>query len=660
MAKNSECQNQNDVQNMPFAKKQEIIKKVVISYNQTAHGALSCARYYPTHCEFLISPDQSYVSQSLFSQFKRDFQFFDQFKVFPKNINEIHGLDLKNSGHLTKFVNYIAKTILFNHLNSNDNDCSQIISDFTNQTFNESTYQKLSLILNFYMPEVLSHGKDTLIKNYFNDNLYNSTNPGPKGPGKSYKLNKKFFDSLKLKEFMFFFTNDIYNDVLQKLGLALYHYVQSINYGIKAILQKTDAQTLELKQELKEKTDAQTLELKNNNDAQTQELKDYIGEYIGGMKNEITSLRNEVDQLRMQLDHFYKKDQEKILHKEKRKNRVKRPLTLPIQLDHFLACLTQISNGSSKTLSKQFSKARDRIAVFLLFFSGIRVGSLLTITLFDLIEIFQKRDSISLSVSKKREKKDTQSFLLADTVYAQFVHGEYNLYDDFLFILHSFDKWGTENSISEEKLYDHCFFSKYNNLAKPCSRVLVTKTINDSIRKAARHVASISTGRIKCFSSHSFRVNIVTHLIKNFGIRSAQQYIRHENISTTAIYDRNVFPIKSLLTLSSSMIDSKPKKKKVQHTTNQLTYDQQIVIANLINDHIPVDDLDDFKSNSPYYLQNPQNNEKLLDLVKNHYSLNPDVEKSLFNVPNLKEKRDKIKRNLNKKIKRKQVVKTIT
>ena len=51
------------------------------------------------------------------------------------------------------------------------------------------------------------------------------------------------------------------------------------------------------------------------------------------------------------------------------------------------------------------------------------------------------------------------------------------------------------------------------------------------------------TYRPKYITSHSFRITIITKLIKKFGIENACDIIGHKNINTTLIYNRDTMKL---------------------------------------------------------------------------------------------------------------------
>ena len=151
----------------------------------------------------------------------------------------------------------------------------------------------------------------------------------------------------------------------------------------------------------------------------------------------------------IQLDYFYEKEIKKQEMKKKRQQRQRRPLTPAIKYSHFVTALDLVDNGKSKetTASRIFSNARNRIALFLLYFSGMRVGTLLQITFSDLNNLFSETQELLYPISKKRDKKQEQIFVVSSNVYEHFIYGKYNLQEDYKCLISYFEKWADQNNI---------------------------------------------------------------------------------------------------------------------------------------------------------------------------------------------------------------------
>ena len=74
--------------------------------------------------------------------------------------------------------------------------------------------------------------------------------------------------------------------------------------------------------------------------------------------------------------------------REKRKNCTIKKKRNGVSLNKFIEALKILDNRSSKnSKTAKFNASRDRIALFILYFSGLRVSNLLLISLLD-IEVF--------------------------------------------------------------------------------------------------------------------------------------------------------------------------------------------------------------------------------------------------------------------------------
>lgn len=97
------------------------------------------------------------------------------------------------------------------------------------------------------------------------------------------------------------------------------------------------------------------------------------------------------------------------------------------------------------------------------------------------------------------------------------------------------------------------FFSSCNSLYQNAARSHVTDTINKLVKEAMKSLNPEKD--IEIVSSHGFRINLATTLIKEHEIRVAQQVLDHRSITTTTIYDRNLLSINQLQSMRVYLVN---------------------------------------------------------------------------------------------------------
>jgi site-specific recombinase XerD len=154
-----------------------------------------------------------------------------------------------------------------------------------------------------------------------------------------------------------------------------------------------------------------------------------------------------------------------------------------------------------------FAQASDRIALCILFLTGLRISNLKRITVGELKSFFKGGE---LRVTLVKSKKDhIMSYPMSNTYRERldelFYEQEFSLF------------FNTKTDPQEE--------------AWPMSRETLNKRINFILKKA-----SLKTG--KNFKSHSFRIGLCTAITDEFTIYEAQQMMGHAHLSTTQRYSR--------------------------------------------------------------------------------------------------------------------------
>jgi integrase len=162
---------------------------------------------------------------------------------------------------------------------------------------------------------------------------------------------------------------------------------------------------------------------------------------------------------------------------------------------------------ASCTGSSAFFRGRDRVALLILFFFGIRVGNILSISKQQLMSLY-KGFPIEVSLVKD---KGSAPFRLAPskTVVAWF----HSYKKDFDAVFQNTDLAPKEN-----------FYG--------VTRETITKRLN-------RYFLNYSNKVNKYLRTHSCRVTLATRVIAGPGIMAAKKLLGHRSIAATLVYDRN-------------------------------------------------------------------------------------------------------------------------
>lgn len=215
-------------------------------------------------------------------------------------------------------------------------------------------------------------------------------------------------------------------------------------------------------------------------------------------------------------------------------------------------------------------RAQNRIydgqALFLLFFSGLRITNMLYFTLQDIENIFYNSDKVTTRVKViKNKRNEFHVFTVSENIKNLFFN-KYELKKDLEIIF----KYTTDycEKIKIKISFNEIFF--YNTLSNPLKQGCVTNVknrINTILKKAQNEISPF-----KHLSSHSFRINFITHVIKQHGYEMARLYAHHTDINTTKIYDRSPFNNDDLNNLSETIINQNltDKDKNLLREANKL------------------------------------------------------------------------------------------
>ena len=117
---------------------------------------------------------------------------------------------------------------------------------------------------------------------------------------------------------------------------------------------------------------------------------------------------------------------------------------------------------------------------------------------------------------------------------------------------------GKKNNVSNKEKGKLVFFSAFKTLNKRCNRSPINTVVINANLKLANKITNGQESVKKVLLSDSFRVNIIYSIVLKTGnISVAQSFLRHENIATTALYDRKDISNKDIKQLSEFITNPK-------------------------------------------------------------------------------------------------------
>ena len=153
-------------------------------------------------------------------------------------------------------------------------------------------------------------------------------------------------------------------------------------------------------------------------------------------------------------------------------------------------------------------QARIKVALVLLYITGLRVANLLTFQVRHLFDLIKKQNTTMLINKKGGIKK-----IIIGKECKQWLQ----------LIKENIDL------VIENKQEDNFLFT--NKQQQVLSREQFTKDINKVLKEFAGHSG-------KQIKSHSFRITLITDLLKNSTLQEVRTIIGHQDIRTTDIYNR--------------------------------------------------------------------------------------------------------------------------
>ena len=158
--------------------------------------------------------------------------------------------------------------------------------------------------------------------------------------------------------------------------------------------------------------------------------------------------------------------------------------------------------------SFDFTSKRSKLALILLYITGIKLNLLLKLKVSDLKSLLKDK---FFTLPLKND-----DFLL---VYIIKQHDKYLL-----------EVENCTKTVIENKENDDFVFTRKNE-KKSLSRETLTRTLNDILKKAGENLKEK-----KIFSTHSFRITYIKNLSEVLSINEISQIVGHKNVSSTVKY----------------------------------------------------------------------------------------------------------------------------
>jgi site-specific recombinase XerD len=341
-----------------------------------------------------------------------------------------------------------------------------------------------------------------------------------------YNFDNALFDSTRNKpEVLLANTNDVHNaQIVQTFrDEVTLDYIQTWSQFFKSFADKQNiefeiakrerAALYEQNRTLQATVSLQSLQLEKQNSllqlqsAQIQEL--------------IEFQRNQINESNI-----------KSLLKAKKANAIKQMPRDPINPAEFHQMLNSIEKNNLKY-------ARIKVALVLLYITGLRVTNLLVFQVRHLKELIQKHNTTILINKNGGFKK---------IIIGKEAKKLFNLIQKAILTL-------TRDKNNE----DFLFQNKYNQLM---SREQFNKDINSVLQLYAK-----ASGKL--LKTHSFRISIITELLQHHTLQEVRHLIGHKDIRTTDVYNRNYMTerecfdaLQQLAKRRTNLISKTIKKKK--------------------------------------------------------------------------------------------------
>lgn len=243
-------------------------------------------------------------------------------------------------------------------------------------------------------------------------------------------------------------------------------------------------------------------------------------------------LQQQIQYLQKEAEYLQKLREDKEIAKLKKKNAKRMEIRQTISNSDFQFILSLVKG-------KRFVLERRRLALVLLYLTGLRVSNLLILNVRHVKELVESGKTNISIIKYGAKRQDLVLSQKGQTLLLQFVN-------DF-------------HVLAEGKTLDMPLFSSIESKDKAISIDNFEKELNSILREASITLE-------KFMRTHSFRATVITELLLSTPIEDVAEYIGHRSISSTLEYKRSRLSITQIKKISSkrhlTKIDINKKYKK--------------------------------------------------------------------------------------------------
>lgn len=257
---------------------------------------------------------------------------------------------------------------------------------------------------------------------------------------------------------------------------------------------------------IKQETFQQELinELRQNKQKAQQKINEISTQYQN-LYTQNLELQRKLEEVYQESLRLKKEREHKLLKKQRKRDAQKLPLRDTIDLADFERILLLVRGRAG-------AKERRRLALALLYLTGLRVSNLLLFNVAHAMELFEKGNT-RIQLIKGGEKR----FPLRLSPKGRRLLLRFK--QDFMKLAHN-------------KTADAPLFTTAKDFTKPIARDNFDKELNQILTAASAQLQ-------KHLRTHSFRATIITELLKSSPIDDVKEIIGHKSISSTLQYKRS-------------------------------------------------------------------------------------------------------------------------
>jgi site-specific recombinase XerD len=233
-------------------------------------------------------------------------------------------------------------------------------------------------------------------------------------------------------------------------------------------------------------------------------------------------IQNQEELVRIQTEN-QRKQQEKLIRKQKRALAVKQKPRDTITPEQFTILIRSVNKPTP-------IGDRIKVAFTLLYLTGLRVSNLLLFTVANLTELIQKQSTFIRILKRGGNKKIV-------------IGREAKHYFDLI-------QQSVKRLIQRDRPEEPLFINTKGDLI---SRVNFNMQLNQALKKATNVIG-------KRLYTHSFRVAMITDLLKQYPIQDVKNIVGHKDIKTTEVYNRNFLNERDVYSAMQSVLKARQKR----------------------------------------------------------------------------------------------------